>query len=214
MTNLKDAKTSESTNSYDKEAEASNWFGPEIVFGLSYKFVKANEKVLDIGIGTGLCSELFHKAGLHIYGMDISSKMLEFSRKKMPDIHFSKHDLLVEPYPYPSKSMDHAVCVGVMNFFEDLTVIFREVSRIISSSGIFGFVVGHRKENEESRFLVGKEHTHSDRTITMYKHDQIQINRLSDLYGFIIRRTLEFPIYMDRERNRKFAAKAYIVRKK
>jgi hypothetical protein len=51
----------ENINSIDKEAEASSWFGPEIIFGLSYKYIKAGEKIIDIGIGTGLSSFLYFK---------------------------------------------------------------------------------------------------------------------------------------------------------
>jgi hypothetical protein len=39
---------------YDDEAEACGWFGPEVAFGLTYKYVQAGQSILDIGIGTGL----------------------------------------------------------------------------------------------------------------------------------------------------------------
>ncbi len=48
-------------NSYDQEAEATGWFGSEILFGLSFKFVQTRQTILDLGIGTGLSAELFHK---------------------------------------------------------------------------------------------------------------------------------------------------------
>ena len=35
--------------SYDAEAEVSAWFGPEVIFGLSYKYISAGEKIIDIG---------------------------------------------------------------------------------------------------------------------------------------------------------------------
>lgn len=62
---------------YDRKAEEYDWRGPEVAFGLSYAFVSPGESVLDIGIGTGLSSVLFHKAGLRVYGMDVSPQMLE-----------------------------------------------------------------------------------------------------------------------------------------
>ena len=67
---------------YDKEAEASGWYGPEVAFGLAFKYVLPGQSILDIGIGTGLGSVLFRKAGLDVHGMDISSKMLDVSRSK------------------------------------------------------------------------------------------------------------------------------------
>jgi|GEM_PF-5571654 len=67
---------------YDEEAEATGWFGPEVAFGLAYAHVHHGQSILDIGIGTGLGSALFKKAGLQVHGMDISPEMLEACRKK------------------------------------------------------------------------------------------------------------------------------------
>ena len=67
---------------YDKQAEVSGWFGPEVVFGLAYTHVHPGQTILDIGIGTGLGSVLFRKAGLKIHGMDISPEMLDTCRRK------------------------------------------------------------------------------------------------------------------------------------
>ncbi len=38
---------------YAEEAETNSWFGPEVVFGLSYTYDQPDQKVLDIGISTG-----------------------------------------------------------------------------------------------------------------------------------------------------------------
>ena len=62
---------------YEQEAAESGWHGHAILFGMMYEFVNPDETLLDIGIGTGLSSELFHKAGLHISGFDKSAKMLK-----------------------------------------------------------------------------------------------------------------------------------------
>jgi SAM-dependent methyltransferase len=65
---------------YDGEAEATGWLGPEVAFGLAYQHIQPGQSVLDIGIGTGLGSVLFRKAGLKVYGMDVSPEMLEACR--------------------------------------------------------------------------------------------------------------------------------------
>lgn len=72
-------------NAYDREAEASGWFGPEVVFGLSYKYIRSGERIIDMGTGTGLSSVLYHKAGLQIFGMDISSDMIETTQNIIPE---------------------------------------------------------------------------------------------------------------------------------
>ncbi len=45
-------------------------------------YVRLGDTVLDIGIGTGPGSERYARAGLRVYGMDISDDMLEICRKK------------------------------------------------------------------------------------------------------------------------------------
>lgn len=201
-------------NDYDSKAEEYNWRGPEVAFGLSYSFVNPGESVLDIGIGTGLGSILFHKAGLHVYGMDVSTEMLEACRGKRFATDLKEHDLTVEPYPYDAGSLDHAVCLGVLNFFRDLRPVFREVGRILRDDGVFVFVVADRAPGEEAWFVVGPEHTQSDSTVTMYRHGTEEINGLLNDNDFTLVRCLEFPVPMDRERTKVLRAKAYVASRK
>ena len=56
----------QSATGYDEQARKTNWFGPEVVFGLAFEFVQPNESLLDLGIGSGLSALPFYKAGLKI----------------------------------------------------------------------------------------------------------------------------------------------------
>ena len=67
----------ETAATYDDEAEGTGWLAPEVAFGMTYTYVQPGQSILDIGIGTGLGSVLFQKAGLEVYGMDISPQMLD-----------------------------------------------------------------------------------------------------------------------------------------
>jgi len=197
---------------YDAKAEEYDWRGPAVAFGLSYSFVDPGESVLDIGIGTGLGSILFHKAGLHVYGMDVSAEMLEACRSKGFTKELKEHDLTVQPYPYDAASLNHAVCLGVLHFFRDLQPIFREVGRIVRDDGIFAFIVEDRVPGDEAEYVLGPEHTQSDSTVTMHRHGTEVIHRLLGDNDFELLRCLEFPQPMDRERTRFFRAKAYVAR--
>jgi len=140
---------------YDEEAETSGWFGPEVIFGLAFTHVKPGQSILDIGIGSGLGSVLFRKAGLKVHGMDISPKMLDACRSK-GFTALQLHDLNKPPYPFDSDSMDHAACTGVMNFFSDLSPVFKEAARILRKGGLFAFVVGDRVESEAHEVKVNR----------------------------------------------------------
>jgi ubiquinone/menaquinone biosynthesis C-methylase UbiE len=197
---------------YDDEAEATGWYGPEVAFGLSYAHVQPGQSILDIGIGTGLASVLYRKAGLEVHGMDFSSQMLDACRRKgLTSLQL--HDLCKTPYPYDSESMDHAICAGVLQFFNDLSAVFQETNRIVRNNGLFVLVVADRSENEHYEVEVGAEHTKSGRTVTMYLHSPKQIGTWLERYGFELVKSLAFTVFMNRERTRSFPAKVYLARK-
>jgi predicted TPR repeat methyltransferase len=197
---------------YDEEAEAAGWFGPEVAFGLTYKYIQPDQSLLDIGIGTGLGSVLFCKAGLKVFGMDVSQDMLDACLNKgFADLEL--HDLRMTPYPYDSETMDIAICVGVMIFFSDLSSVFEETARILRMGGLFVFVVADRVEDESHEFEVGAEHTKSGKSVTMFRHDVWQIENWIERSGFRLLRSLTFTVFMDPEKTIRMRAKAYLVRK-
>jgi predicted TPR repeat methyltransferase len=207
-----DEKIRAMVEAYDEEAEATGWLGPEVAFGLAYKYIQPGQSILDIGIGTGLGSVLFRKVGLKVYGMDVSQEMLDACRSK-GFTNLKRHDLTKLPYPYDSKSLDLAVCVGVLNFFSDLSAVFGESARILRKGGLFVFVVGDRTENEAPEVVVGAEHTQSGAPVTMYRHSAQQIKRWVNENGFAPLQSLAFSVHIDREKTQSLRASAYLVRK-
>jgi predicted TPR repeat methyltransferase len=197
---------------YDEEAQATGWVGPEVAFALACEYTQPGQSILDIGIGTGLGSVLFRKAGLRVYGMDVSQEMLDACRGK-GFTNLTRHDLTKPPYPYDPESMNHVVCVGVLQFFSDLSPMFRESARILRRDGLFVFAVGDRTEDDAPEVVVGAEHTLSGAPVTMYRHSARQIGRWADGNGFAPLRNLAFPVYMDRAKTRSLQAMAYLVRK-
>jgi len=198
---------------YEEEAEATGWYAPEIAFGLAYEHVKAGQTILDVGIGTGLGSRLFREVGLRVHGMDIAQDMLDACRfKGITDI--VRHDLTIVPYPFPTESMDHAVCVGVLDFFSDLFTIIAEIGRILKKNGIFVFAVGDRGDDENAAYSVGPGYTKTGKWVTMYRHSNPQIKRWLAEAGFVCLRWLPFTVYMDREKTRPHPAVVYLAKKR
>lgn len=195
---------------YDDEAEAVGWFGPEIAFGLAFKYLRPGQSILDLGIGTGLAADLFRAAGLKVLGMDASQDMLDACRTKGFD-HLARHDLTLRPYPYETASVDHAVCVGTLNFIADLSPVFAECARILRPGGVFVFAVGDRPDDEPGETVVSAEHTGTGAPVTMYRHSARQIEGWGAKSAFTILRTLAFEVPMDRERTSSQAVRAYVV---
>lgn len=197
---------------YDEEAEGTGWRGPEIAFDMVREHVRPGQSILDLGIGTGLGSVLFRGVGLQVYGMDISENMLGACRMKgFADL--TRHDLSTTPYPYASESFDHAVCLGVLNFFSDLSPVFAEAARLLRTRGTFVFEVGDRAEDEDFEFVVGPEHTKTGASVTLYRHSPRQIGEWIDRFGFALLRSLPFTVFMDRTKRDSLRAKCYLVQK-
>jgi len=196
MTELYDREFSEQ---YDEMLRARNWTGPDIVFGLMYEYIKPGESLLDMGIGTGAGSLLFHKAGLKIYGTDNAAEMLKVCEKKGFVSDLKCHDLSVLPYPYPDSAFHYAVSVGTFDHFRELDPVFREIPRILIKGGIFGFIVGDRKEGQSGEYLRSMG-------VKLYRQSESHIRELLDHNGFMLKKLVEFEW-------RKEYLKAYIAEK-
>ena len=203
----------ETAGQYDSEAAATRWHGPAVAFGLAFPYTHPGECVLDIGIGTGLGSERFYKAGLCVYGMDTSDNLLAICRKKGLATRLVHHDLTSVPYPFRDGAVHHVVSTGVFQFFENLEPIFGEVHRLLQDGGIFVFIVGDRLPDELAEVVVGPEHTGTDEPVMMYRHTIDQVGRWLEQNAFRLIDTLEFAIWMDRELSMKFPGRAYLAQK-
>jgi ubiquinone/menaquinone biosynthesis C-methylase UbiE len=146
----------QSATEYDRRARETHWFGPEVIFGLTYEFVKPGDSLLDLGIGSGLSSILFHQAGLRVYSLDGSSEVLEACQTKGFAVELKQHDLRDLPLPYPSRFFDHVVCVAVLNSFKDLEPLFREITRIMKEHGVFAFTVEEQKPGQADQYMINR----------------------------------------------------------
>lgn len=198
---------------YDEEARAYGWAGPAVVFGLAFPYVSPGETILDIGIGTGLGSERFRKAGLRVAGMDLSDGMLDACRKKGIADRLIRHDLTKTPYPFPDASFDHAVSTGVFHFFRSLEPVIRETGRILRDGGIFVFSTADRSDGEDAEVVVGPEYSGTGRAETMYRHSPTDVRGWLKVGGFTVIDSVEFTVWMDRDRSERLPARAYLAQK-
>jgi predicted TPR repeat methyltransferase len=208
----------EDATQYESQAAETDWHGHEILFGLMYEFIKPDETLLDIGIGTGLSSFLFHKAGLQVSGFDNSAEMLEGCKSKGFSGEIIKHDLRDAPFPYQTDSFDHIISLAVLNFFADLEPVIKEAARIIKSKGIFGFTVEEKKSGHESQYTIrvnsGSEQDKEQFEVAMYRHGDEYISTLLESVGFFVLKDFEFLADQYPEQGIEVYLKVYIAQKK
>ncbi len=207
----------QSATEYDLQASKSHWHGPEVVFGLTYEFVKPGESVLDLGIGSGLSSILFHRAGLRVYGLDGSSEILAVCAAKGFAVELKQHDLRDVPLPYPSRFFDHVLSVAVLNSFRDSGPLFGQVARIVKEQGIFAFTVEEQELGQSDAYAINRvqvaEKPKEESAVTLFRHSADYIAQLLDHNDFILLKTLEFLAFQYPAENKDVFFKAYVAQK-
>ena len=132
---------SETAENYDSVVKEYDSYGHDVLFGMTYDYVSADEKLLDIGIGTGLSSRHFARTGLKVYGLDESEEMLGACRSKSFTEELTRFDATSDTIPYGNRYFDHVICCGVLHFLGDLSDLFAEARRVMKTGGIFAFTI-------------------------------------------------------------------------
>lgn len=160
---------------YDDQIRNFNCNIAEVLFGLSYEFIKKGESILDVGIGTGISSRLFYLTGLTVFGIDGSVEMLKICEKKGIAKELIEKDILTLPWPFQDNMFNHVICCGVFHFLGDLDTLFEEIYRVQKSDGIFAFTIMNdlgdpcEENNYDKRIEDG---------LNIYSHTESYINDL------------------------------------
>lgn len=124
---------------YDAQVAEYDCTIAQALFGLTYDFIRPGERLLDLGIGTGLSAAPFARAGLCVSGMDFAPAMLDLCRAKGIADDLRQHDLQQIPWPYPDAAFAHVISCGVFHFISGLDAIFQESARVLLPGGTFAF---------------------------------------------------------------------------
>lgn len=174
---------------YDELIEKQNWYGAEILLGMIFDHLKKKDKILDIGIGTGLSAAAFHTLGLEVYGLDYSREMLDVCRQKEIAKDLRQFDLNETPLPYSSHFFDHISANAILYFIKKLDDLFEELSRIIKRNGILAFII--EEETDPSKTKIAEKPRGKNGLIT-YKHSRLYILDVLAKNGFTVIKRLEF----------------------
>lgn len=138
--------------------------------GLNQLDVKEGETVLEIGFGTGHClEEIAKRVGENgkAYGIDISSGMLDITRKRMEKkgladrVELYCGDAISMPY---EDNMFNAVFMSfTLELFDtpEIPAVLKAIKRVLKPKGRLG-VVSISKEDGESRLLKAYEGVHKN----------------------------------------------------
>jgi ubiquinone/menaquinone biosynthesis C-methylase UbiE len=98
-----------------------------------------NERVLDIGCGTGNYSLELARAGFDVDGIDFAARMLGKAKikafKSGLSVRFSRVDFNYD-LPYPVHSFDYALCAAAIQCVAEPLSFLREVKRVLVPEGL------------------------------------------------------------------------------
>ena len=123
-----------------------------------------------------------------------------------------KYDLTSGPYAYDTASMDHAICIGVLDFIEDSRLVFSEVSGILRSNAVFVFTVADRGPAEDAEY-TSLPSTQSEPVVMMYRRTTVEVHDLLNSFSFEPLKSVVFFAYMDAGMAMPNRLKAYVVKR-
>ncbi len=100
------------------------------------------KKLLDLGCGEGYDLNQFGQMGAHLYGIDLSTQMINLAKK---NVQFEA-DLQVSDFtaiPYKDDFFDLMVSKWAFQAMPDTQAIYKEVNRVLKSKGMFIFLASH-----------------------------------------------------------------------
>jgi len=112
--------------------------GRKLAAGIDELGVGPDETVLDVGCGTGnLTSALLQRlaAAGRVEAIDISARMIELARGKVPDGRVAWHGADARQLPLADGSVDRVICYSVWPHFDDHRAVAKELSRVLRVGG-------------------------------------------------------------------------------
>ena len=153
--------------------------------------------VLDLGVGTGrFLEELRSHSSRHFrpYGLDISQKMIEVARRRIPDLMPAVDDAANLEDHFQSLSFD-LICTHFLTGFVPLAVLAPKVWSKLECGGIWSFVGGTKAGFPEmqrkaaalplKRWLFGGSKLEVDDHVCN-PTDQDEVTRILERYGFTV----------------------------
>jgi len=121
------------------------------------KYLKPNDKVLDLGCGNGRFYEFCQDKKVDYFGVDNSKKLIEIAKKRYPQGKFQIADAL--HLPFPSCFFDKVYSLALLHHIPSKNFrikFFKEVKRVLKPEGLLILTVWNLWKNWSRRKLIYK----------------------------------------------------------
>lgn len=109
------------------------------------KLLSPNAKILDAGCGPGRDCDYFIKHGLNVIGVDLSEKLLEIAKKRVPQAIFEKQDL--RGLHFPDNTFDGIWACASLHHLKrtEIPHVLQIFSQLLKPNGILFILVKEGK---------------------------------------------------------------------
>jgi SAM-dependent methyltransferase len=109
-------------------------------------------KLLDIGCGSGLFSDLAYSKGAQVTGIDASEKLIEKAKERNSTITFILGEM--EELPFGSKSFDTVCGFNSFQYASNVKNALIEAKRVLKDKGkLVAMIWGNKEDCEAATFL-------------------------------------------------------------
>jgi demethylmenaquinone methyltransferase/2-methoxy-6-polyprenyl-1,4-benzoquinol methylase len=95
--------------------------------------VRAGERALDLACGTGDIALLVHRRGARVVGLDLTHRMLQLARNKVPHLLLVTGDMTA--LPFPAESFDLVTTGYGLRSVPTLSTAVEEIARVLKPGG-------------------------------------------------------------------------------
>ena len=119
-----------------------------------FEFLKltSDDKILDVGCGSGFFSNLAYLKGLNIIGLDASTPLIEQAKKRNSSINFLTGEM--EELPFEDNTFDIVCAYNSIQYAESVENAIRESKRVLKKNGkLVTMIWGNKEDCEAGSFL-------------------------------------------------------------
>lgn len=115
---------------------------------LQFLKIKPTETLLDVGCGTGYFSDLAHKRGIDVTGIDASEEFIKQAMKRNTKIKFSSGEM--EELPFEDNTFDFVCGFNSYQYAASIKNALSEAKRTLKDKGKLAVMIWGNKEDCEA----------------------------------------------------------------
>jgi ubiquinone/menaquinone biosynthesis C-methylase UbiE len=118
---------------YDRRYQHNDYSGVEEAL-IAFIGEHFDQRVLEVGCGTGHWLRLFGSSGTRVTGLDASAQMLAYAKTQAAKAALVQGS--AERLPWTSESFDRVFCINAFHHFQDKVAFLTEAMRVLRPGGL------------------------------------------------------------------------------